>query len=33
MLFRIFLNLLRNTQDAGAKHMIIDVWRAGHLAV
>jgi len=33
MLFRIFLNLPRNAQDAGAKHMIIDIWRAGHLAV
>ena len=30
MLFRIFLNLLRNAQDAGAKQMIIDIWRAGH---
>lgn len=33
MLFRIFLNLLRNAQDAGAKQMTIDVWQAGHLAV
>ena len=33
MLFRIFLNLLRNAQDAGAKQMIVDIWRAGHLAV
>ena len=33
MLYRIFLNLLRNAQDAGAKQMIIDIWRAGHLAV
>ena len=33
MLFRIFLNLLRNAQDAGAKQMTIDVWQTGHLAV
>ena len=33
MLYRIFLNLLRNAQDAVAKNITIDIWRAGHLAV
>ena len=33
ILYRIFLNLFRNAQDAGAKNIAIDIWQAGHLAV
>jgi signal transduction histidine kinase len=33
MLYRIFLNLFRSAQDAGAKNIAIDIWQAGHLAV
>ena len=32
-LYRLLLNLARNAKSAGASHLMIDVWRAGHLAV
>ncbi len=33
MLYRIFLNLLRNAGHAGADRVTIDIWQAGHQAV
>ena len=31
--YRLVLNLARNAKRAGANELIIDIWRAGHLAV
>ena len=33
LLYRLLLNLARNAKRAGAETLMIDVWRAGHLAV
>ena len=33
LFYRMLLNLARNAKRAGAENLVIDVWRAGHLAV